>query len=151
MSKKIYKRKKPEILFGNKKEVKTNKITNKIKPKIPYHLDDKGRRVFDLDKIKKEKEEQEERRKENNKKIKINATLVCNHCGMAFTDNMAYQEHMNSKQHNKIVGNTMNVKEVTVNTIKTKLLKLKQQREEMKEKQRMERYEKNIKENNFVV
>ena len=70
---------------------------------------------------------------------------------MSFTDNMAYQEHMNSKQHNKIVGNTMNVKEVTVNTIKEKLMKLKQQREEMKEKQRMERFEKNEKENNFVV
>ena len=148
MGKKTFKRKKPEILFG-KKEMKIN--SNKIKSKIPYHLDDKGRRVFDLDKIKKEKEEQEERRKENNKKIKINATLVCKQCGMAFTDNMAYQEHMNSKQHNKIVGNTMNVKEVTVNTIKEKLLKLKQEREQMKEKQRMERVEKNIKENNFIV
>ena len=40
MSKKNNKRKKPEILFG-KKEVKTNKI----KSKIPFHLDDKGRRV----------------------------------------------------------------------------------------------------------
>ena len=147
MGKKNFKRKKPEILFG-KKEVKTS---NKVKSKIPYHLDDKGRRVFDLDKIKKEKEEQEERRKEKNKKIKINATLVCKHCGMAFTDNMAYQEHMNSKQHNKIVGNTMKVKEVTVNTIKEKLLKLKQEREEMKEKQRIERVEKNIKQNNFIV
>ena len=148
MSKKIFKRKKPEILFA-KKESKI--VENKKKAKIPFHLDDKGRRVFDLDKIKKEKEEQEERRKENNKKIKINATLVCNHCGMAFTDNMAYQEHMNSKQHNKIVGNTMNVKEVTVDTIKEKLLKLKRQREEIKEKQRMERVEKNIKESNFIV
>ena len=146
MSKKHIKRKKPEVLFG-KKEVKTNIV----KSRIPFHLDDKGRRVFDLDKIKKEKEEQIERRKENNKKIKINATLVCKSCGMAFTDNMAYQEHMNSKQHNKIVGNTMNVKEVTVNTIKEKLKKLKQQREEMKEKERMERVEKNLKENNFVV
>ena len=87
----------------------------------------------------------------NNKKIKINATLVCNHCGMAFTDNMAYQEHINSKQHNKIVGNTMNVKEVTLNTIKEKLQKLKKQREELKEKQRMERVEKTFKENNFIV
>ena len=147
MSKKIKKRKKPEIFFGKKEEKKVNKI----KSRIPFHLDDKGRRVFDLDKIKKEKELQEERRKENSKKIKINATLVCNHCGLAFTDNMAYQEHINSKQHNKIVGHTMNVKEVTVNTIKEKLLKLKQQREEMKEKQRIERVEKNIKENNFIV
>ena len=147
MSKKIKKRKKPEIFFGKKEEKKINKI----KSRIPFHLDDKGRRVFDLDKIKKEKELQEERRKENSKKIKINATLVCNHCGLAFTDNMAYQEHINSKQHNKIVGHTMNVKEVTVNTIKEKLLKLKQQREEMKEKQRIERVEKNIKENNFIV
>ena len=146
MSKKIKKRKKPEIFFGKKEEKKVNK-----KSRIPFHLDDKGRRVFDLDKIKKEKELQEERRKENSKKIKINATLVCNHCGLAFTDNMAYQEHINSKQHNKIVGHTMNVKEVTVNTIKEKLLKLKQQREEMKEKQRIERVEKNIKENNFIV
>ena len=147
MSKKIKKRKKPEIFFGKKEEKKVNKI----KSRIPFHLDDKGRRVFDLDKIKKEKELQEERRKENSKKIKINATLVCNHCGLAFTDNMAYQEHINSKQHNKIVGHTMNVKEVTVNTIKEKLLKIKQQREEMKEKQRIERVEKNIKENNFIV
>ena len=147
MSKKIKKRKKPEIFFGKKEEKKVNKI----KSRIPFHLDDKGRRVFDLDKIKKEKELQEERRKENSKKIKINATLVCNHCGLAFTDNMAYQEHINSKQHNKIVGHTMNVKEVTVNTIKEKLLKLKQQREEMKEKQKIEKIEKNIKENNFIV
>ena len=147
MSKKHFKRKKPEeILFG-KKEVKPNKE----KSRIPFHLDDKGRRVFDLDKIKKEKEEQIERRKENNKKIKINATLVCKNCGMAFTDNMAYQEHMNSKQHNKIVGNTMNVKEVTINTIKEKMKKLKQQREEMKEKERMERIEKNLKQTNFIV
>ena len=122
-----------------------------MKLNIPYHLDDKGRRIFDLNKIQKVKEEQELRRKENNKKIKFNATLVCKHCGISFTDNMAYQEHMNSKQHNKIVGNTMNIKEVTVNTIKEKLLKLKQQREEIKEKQRMERAEKNIKQNNFIV
>ena len=147
MSKKIKKRKKPEILFGKKEVVKTAKTTTRI----PYHLDDKGRRVFDLDKFKKEKQEQEQRRKENNKKIKINATLVCNYCGLAFTDNMSYQEHINSKQHNKIVGNNMNIKEVTVNTIKEKLLKLRQQREEMKEKQRMERVEKNIKESNFIV
>ena len=147
MSKKLKKRKKPEILFGKKEVVKTTKTTTRI----PYHLDDKGRRVFDLDKFKKEKQEQEQRRKENNKKIKINATLVCNYCGLAFTDNMSYQEHINSKQHNKIVGNNMNIKEVTVNTIKEKLLKLRQQREEMKEKQRMERVEKNIKESNFIV
>ena len=59
MSKKIKKRKKPEILFGKKEVVKTTKTTTRI----PYHLDDKGRRVFDLDKIQKEKKEQEERRK----------------------------------------------------------------------------------------
>ena len=147
MSKKIKKRKKPEILFGKKEVVKIAKTTSRI----PFHLDDKGRRVFDLDKFKKEKQEQEQRRKENNKKIKINATLVCNYCGLAFTDNMSYQEHINSKQHNKIVGNNMNIKEVTVNAIKEKLLKLRQQREEMKEKQRMERVEKNIKESNFIV
>jgi hypothetical protein len=147
MSKKIKKRKKPEILFGKKEVVKATKTT----ARIPFHLDDKGRRVFDLDKFKKEKQEQEQRRKENNKKIKINATLVCNYCGLAFTDNMSYQEHINSKQHNKIVGNNMNIKEVTVNTIKEKLLKLRQQREELKEKQRMERVEKNIKESNFIV
>ena len=77
--------------------------------------------------------------------------MVCTNCGVAFTDNMAYQEHMNSKQHNKIVGNSMNIKEVTVNTIKEKLMKLKKQREEIKEKQRMERIEKFNKQNNFVV
>ena len=147
MSKKIKKRKKPDIFFG-KKEIKTSKVPIS---RIPFHLDDKVRRVFDLDKIKKEKEEQEERRKENNKKMKINATLICTHCGLAFTDNMSYQEHINSKQHNKIVGNTMNVKEVTVNKIKEKLLKLRQQREELKEKQRIERVEKNITESNFIV
>ena len=149
MGKKKYKRN-TEILFGKKKKDKEVKAKT-IKSKIPFHYDDKGRRVFDLDKFKKEKEEQEERRKENNKKIKINATLICKHCGMAFTDNMAFQEHMNSKQHNKIVGNTMIVKEVTVNTIKEKLQKLKRQREEIKEKQRIERVEKNIKVNNFIV
>ena len=144
---KKYKKKNPEVItFGQKKEESSTQ-----KSKIPYHLDDKGRRVFDLDKIQKEKKEQEERRKELNKQIKLNATLVCTNCGVAFTDNMAYQEHMNSKQHNKVVGNSMNVKEVTVNTIKEKLMKLKKQREEMKEKQRIERVEKNIKQNNFIV
>ena len=144
---KKFKKKIPEVItFGKKKEE-----SSAPKPKIPYHLDDKGRRVFDLDKIQKEKKEQEERRKELNKQIKLNATLVCTNCGVAFTDNMAYQEHMNSKQHNKVVGNSMNVKEVTVDTIKEKLKKLKKQREEMKEKQRIERVEKNIKQNNFIV
>ena len=144
---KKFKKKIPEVItFGKKKEE-----SSAPKPKIPYHLDDKGRRVFDLDKIQKEKKEQEERRKELNKMIKLNATLVCSNCGVAFTDNMAYQEHMNSKQHNKVVGNSMNVKEVTVDTIKEKLKKLKKQREEMKEKQRIERVEKNIKQNNFIV
>ena len=147
MGKKNNKKKKEEIISFGKKEIKASIV----KSKIPYHLDDKGRRVFDLDKIKKVKEEQELRRKENNKKIKFNATLVCKVCGISFTDNMAYQEHMNSKQHNKMVGNTMNIKEVTVNTIKEKLLKLKKEREELKEKQRMERFEKNIKQNNFIV
>ncbi len=133
------------ISFGKKKE------SLAPKSKIPFHLDDKGRRVFDLDKIQKEKKEQEERRKELNKMIKLNATLVCSNCGVAFTDNMAYQEHMNSKQHNKVIGNSMNVKEVTVNTIKEKMMKLKKQREELKEKQRIERIEKYNKENNFIV
>ena len=39
--------------------------------RIPFHLDDKGRRVLDLDKIKKEKEEQEERRKKKEEKKTI--------------------------------------------------------------------------------
>ena len=146
MGKKLKKKNQEVITFGKK-------IVENSAPKsrIPFHLDDKGRRVFDLDKIQKEKKEQEERRKELNKQIKLNATLVCSYCGVAFTDNMSYQEHMNSKQHNKVIGNSMNVKEVTVNTIKEKLLKLKKQREEMKEKQRIERVEKNIKQNNFIV
>ena len=135
-----------KITFGTKID-----IQNKNSVKVPYHLDDKGRRVFDLNKIKQEKEEKEEKRIENNKKLKINATLVCKSCGMAFTDNMAYQEHMNSKQHNKIVGNNMNIKEVTVSTIKEKMLKIKKERELIKEKERLERVEKNIKESNFVV
>ena len=146
MGKKL-KKKNPEVITFGKKIVENTAP----KPRIPFHLDDKGRRVFDLDKIQKEKKEQEERRKEQNKQIKLNATLVCSNCGVAFTDNMAYQEHMNSKQHNKVIGNSMNVKEVTVNTIKEKLMKLKKQREEMKEKQRIERIEKNIKQSNFIV
>ena len=145
MGKKFKKGNTEVISFGKKKE------SLAPKSKIPFHLDDKGRRVFDWDKIQKEKKEQEERRKELNKMIKLNATLVCSNCGVAFTDNMAYQEHMNSKQHNKVIGNSMNVKEVTVNTIKEKMMKLKKQREELKEKQRIERVEKNIKQNNFVV
>ncbi len=145
MGKKFKKGNTEVISFGKKKE------SLAPKSKIPFHLDDKGRRVFDLDKIQKEKKEQEERRKELNKMIKLNATLVCSNCGVAFTDNMAYQEHMNSKQHNKVIGNSMNVKEVTVNTIKEKMMKLKKQREELKEKQRIERIEKYNKENNFIV
>ena len=145
MGKKLKKGNTEVISFGKKKE------SLAPKSKIPFHLDDKGRRVFDLDKIQKEKKEQEERRKELNKMIKLNATLVCSNCGVAFTDNMAYQEHMNSKQHNKVIGNSMNVKEVTVNTIKEKMMKLKKQREELKEKQRIERIEKYNKENNFIV
>ena len=144
---KKFKKKAPEVITFGKKIVESSAP----KSKIPFHLDDKGRRIFDLNKIQKEKQEQEERRKELNKQIKLNATLVCSNCGVAFTDNMSYQEHMNSKQHNKIVGNSMNIKEVTVNTIKEKLKKLKKQREEMKEKQRIERIEKNIKQSNFIV
>ena len=124
MGKKFKKGNTEVISFGKKKE------SLAPKSKIPFHLDDKGRRVFDLDKIQKEKKEQEERRKE------LNATLVCSNCGVAFTDNMAYQEHMNSKQHNKVIGNSMNVKEVTVNTIKEKMMKLKNYQIKQKKKRK---------------
>ena len=50
MGKKYKKKITEEITFGKKKEEPAVQ-----KPKIPFHLDDKGRRIFDLDKIQKEK------------------------------------------------------------------------------------------------
>ena len=124
-----------------RKKFKKNKNNSddKNNSKIKYHLDDKGRRVFELDKIKIEKKEQEEKRKENLKKNQINSTFICKDCGLTFTDNISLQEHFNSKQHNKAVGNTMNIKEVGVSAIKEKMLKLKIEREKKKEKERNER------------
>ena len=133
MSKKLKKR--ANIKFRKNKKDKDNKNDSKIK----YHLDDKGRRVFELDQIKIEKKEQEEKRKENLKKNQINSNFICKECGIAFTDNISLQEHFNSKQHNKTVGNTMIIREVGVNAIKEKMLKIKMEREKQKEKERNER------------
>ena len=133
MSKKIKKRANQK--FKKHKSDSDNKDHSKVK----YHLDDKGRRVFELDQIKIEKKEQEEKRKENLKKNQINSTFICKECGLTFTDNISLQEHFNSKQHNKTVGNTMNIKEVGINTIKEKMLKIKLEREKQKEKERNER------------
>ena len=118
----------------NIKTKKDNK--KKSTKKIAFHLDDKGRRIFDFSQIQLEKREQIKNRKE---KLKQNlafetATFKCEKCQLTFTDNISYQEHLNGKSHNAKVH--LQVKEATVESIKEKLLEKKRERDIQKLKEK---------------
>ena len=130
----------------NIKTKKDNK--KKSTKKIAFHLDDKGRRIFDFSQIQLEKREQIKQRKEN---LKINlayetATFKCEKCQLTFTDNISYQEHLNGKSHNAKIH--LQVKEATVESIKEKLLEKKRERDKQKLKEK-ELRKKKLKENEF--
>ncbi len=118
----------------NIKTKKDNK--KKSNKKIAFHLDDKGRRIFDFSQIQLEKREQIKNRKEKLKQNLVfeTATFRCEKCQLTFTDNISYQEHLNGKSHNAKVH--LQVKEATVESIKEKLLEKKRERDIQKLKEK---------------
>jgi uncharacterized C2H2 Zn-finger protein len=118
----------------NIKTKKDNK--KKANKKIAFHLDDKGRRIFDFSQIQLEKREQIKNRKEKLKQNLVfeTATFRCEKCQLTFTDNISYQEHLNGKSHNSKVH--LQVKEATVESIKEKLLEKKRERDIQKLKEK---------------
>jgi hypothetical protein len=118
----------------NIKTKKDNK--KKANKKIAFHLDDKGRRIFDFSQIQLEKREQIKNRKEKLKQNLVfeTATFRCEKCQLTFTDNISYQEHLNGKSHNAKVH--LQVKEATVESIKEKLLEKKRERDIQKLKEK---------------
>ena len=116
----------------NIKTKKDNK--KKANKKIAFHLDDKGRRIFDFSQIQLEKREQIKNRKEKLKQNLVTATFKCEKCQLTFTDNISYQEHLNGKSHNSKVH--LQVKEATVESIKEKLLEKKRERDIQKLKEK---------------
>ena len=63
---------------------------------------------------------------------------------MPFTDNISLQEHLNSKNHNKLIGNELKIKESDIKNIKQKLLNKKHEREKIKLKLKEERLKSNF-------
>ena len=111
------------------------KSKNKIKSSlIPFHYDDKGRRVFDFSKtmLIETKKEQDKVRRENLVKNTISSEFKCEKCDMVFTDNIALKNHLNGKKHNANVGNDMKVKQSTVESVRERLLMKKREREKQK-------------------
>ena len=155
--------------FSNLKSLKyksKNNTKNNTKNKIKYHLDDKGRRIFDLsscnfdsnnniiitnddniitkDSIIKEKKIQKQKRYENLNKKLLKSKFRCSICDLPFTDNISLQEHLNSKNHNKLIGNELKIKESDIKNIKQKLLNKKHEREKIKLKLKEERLKSNF-------
>ena len=148
---------------------KSKKVEIK-KSSIKFHLDDKGRRVFDfgdgikeapkednleeplesLEQIEQNKKDQIKIRMENKIKNLQAETSVfkCEKCNMIFTDNTSYKEHLNGKLHNQMIGNNLNIKNSSVSAVKDKLLKMKREREQKikLEKEAKKQKEKEIKE-----
>lgn len=117
-------------------ERKNKKLQNiKKTSAIPFHLDDKGRRVFDFSKtmIIESKKEQDKVRRENLVKNTIDSEFKCEKCDMIFTDNIAYKNHLNGKKHNAVIGNDMKVKQSTVESVRERLLMKKREREKANE------------------
>ena len=153
--------------FSNFKSLKYKNNNNKNNnnnntQKIKFHLDDKGRRIFDFssfnnnnnnnniiitnddniitrDSLLKEKKIQKQKRLENLNINLLNSKFKCENCDLHFTDNISLQEHLNSKNHNKLVGNELKIKETNINNIKIKLLNKKHERENIKSKLKEER------------
>ena len=155
--------------FSNLKSLKYKKNNNNKNntKKIKYHLDDKGRRVFDFstinfdnnpkniiitsddniitkDSLIKEKQIQKQKRYENLNKNLSKSKFRCTICDLPFTDNISLQEHLNSKNHNKLIGNELKIKESNINNIKQKLLNKKHEREKIKLKLKEERLKSNL-------
>lgn len=155
--------------FSNLKSLKYKKNPNNKSntKKIKYHLDDKGRRIFDFssmnfenssnniiitsddnfitkDSLKKEKQIQKQKRYENLNKNLSKSKFRCSICDLPFTDNISLQEHLNSKNHNKLIGNELKIKESDINNIKQKLLNKKHEREKIKLKLKEERLKSNL-------
>jgi len=149
--------------FSNLKSLKYKKNKSTAK-KIKYHLDDKGRRIFDFsslnlekssnniiitnddnfitkDSLIKEKQIQKQKRYENLNKNLSKSKFRCSICDLPFTDNISLQEHLNSKNHNKLIGK---IKESDINNIKQKLLNKKHEREKIKLKLKEERLKSNL-------
>ena len=115
--------------FSNPQNKK--KAKNLKKKSVPFHYDDKGRRIFDFPKseIQLKKKEQIQSREENLTKNLCSSQFKCEKCDLVFTDNLAYKDHLNGKKHNMKIGNDMIVKQSTVESIREKLLAKKRERE----------------------
>ncbi|MCQ2816520.1 MAG: hypothetical protein MJ252_04550 [archaeon] len=144
----------------NKSKANQLKKTSNVK----FHLDDKGRRIFDFDEPKEVKEENSEEKDtleeiEKNKKeqIKIRmqnkiknldaekSVFKCEKCNLIFTDKTSFTDHLNGKLHNTMVGNTMNIKNSSLLKVREKLLTKKRDRE-LKHKLNKAKKEEEIKE-----
>ena len=113
---------------------------------IKYTTDEKGRRRFifdclesDENDIKKKKNRENNNRGNSNNIVNkytgIYHDFKCDKCDMVFNDNLSLQEHLNGKIHNKTIGNSMNIKNSSLKSIKNKLAEVKEIREKMKSKQ----------------
>ncbi len=55
----------------------------------------------------------------------------CKVCNSSLKDNQAYLDHINGKRHNKMLGVSMKVEKVDVDSVRTKLLNLKRKSDQM--------------------
>lgn len=134
----------------NKTSLSLHSKKKKSDKKIPFHFDDKGRRVFDFKKqrntmmisqkekedinnMKKEQKQLREEMKKSNLNIE-NAAFKCQICELTFTDSLGYKDHLNGKKHNMVVGNSLTIKVSTVESVREKMLSKKREREELKQK-----------------
>lgn len=131
-----------------RKQVHNNK--KKVDKKIPFHYDDKGRRVFDfknqsnemvinqkkkddINNMKKEQKQLREEMKKSNLNIE-NAVFKCDICELTFTDSLGYKDHLNGKKHNMAVGNSLIIKSSCAESVRERLLSKKRERDENKQK-----------------
>jgi U4/U6.U5 tri-snRNP component SNU23 len=64
-------------------------------------------------------------------------------CNSSLKDNQAYLDHINGKRHNKMLGVSMKVEKVDVDSVRTKLLNMKRKSDQMlKNKKEVNREEK---------
>jgi U4/U6.U5 tri-snRNP component SNU23 len=65
------------------------------------------------------------------KNIEESSVYFCKVCNCSLKDNQAYLDHLNGKRHNKMLGVSMKVEKVDVDTVKSKLLNLKRKSDDM--------------------